>query len=382
MRPFSRYLLLAIASATLLKLYLALASAGSLDTAGFLDHLQKIRALGVGAYRVRGAFDNPFNSPPPMIHVIRFWGWLADTSGLPFRFWLRLPSVLADVGSFFLVARWLAKLWPDRNHFGVLLCLALCPTAIIISGYHGNTDSVMIFLVLLCLYTMEQPWIAGTVFGLALCVKMVPLIFVPVILLYLTTWSKRFIFVIIAALIFLGCSLPYLFQDPKAILSTVLGYSSIYGAWGWSQLAVIVSSKPTYLHAKFDVQGGHAIFAGILKVVAMVMLIGASVWLNRAKAKSNLLLQGGLLTTIFLFMTPGYGTQYLIWLVPFVAAIGLRATALYYLTSGVIVVREYACVAFALCSAPVLGVLLGLICWLSLLAVLQTYRRQLKAPEH
>jgi 4-hydroxybenzoate polyprenyltransferase len=119
-----------------------------------------------------------------------------------------------------------------------------------------------------------------------------------------------------------------------------------------------------------------------LKVVAMVMLIGASVWLNRAKAKSNLLLQGGLLTTIFLFMTPGYGTQYLIWLVPFVAAIGLRATALYYLTSGVIVVREYACVAFALCSAPVLGVLLGLICWLSLLAVLQTYRRQLKAPEH
>ena len=89
-----RWLWVALAFATLIKLYLALYTHGSLDVAGFRDHMDKIHELGVGAYRVRGAFDNPFNSPPPMIHVIKFWGWLSQFA--PFGFWLRLPGILAD----------------------------------------------------------------------------------------------------------------------------------------------------------------------------------------------------------------------------------------------------------------------------------------------
>ena len=378
MKPLDRSLVIALVCTTLLKLYLALAPEGSLDTAGFLDHLHKIRALGVDAYHVRGVFDNPFNSPPAMIHVIRFWGWLADTSGIPFRFWLRLPSVLSDVGSFLLVARWLTKLWPNKNHVGVLMCLVLCPTAILISGYHGNTDSVMIFLILLSIYLVETTWIAGLLFGLALCVKAVPLAFVPAIFLYLPTWRKRFIFFGIAILIFVICSLPYLAQDPKAILSTVFGYSSIYGKWGWTQLAVIIFPDPTYLHGRFDVQGPHATFARILKLVTMVLIVGVSVWLNRAKSKPSLFIQCGLMTTILLFMAPGFGPQYLVWLVPFVVALGLRTTLLYYVTSGFLVIGQYACEAFASCFPLVLRLLIGFLCWLSLVAMILAYRRALK----
>jgi len=377
-KDFERALVIALGCATLLKFYLALAPEGSLDTAGFLDHLQKIRSLGVGAYLVRGAFNNPFNSPPAMIHVIRLWGWLADTSGIPFRFWLRLPSILADVGSFFLVARWLTKLWPNKKHGGVLMCLALCPTAILISGYHGNTDSVMIFLVLLSLYSVETPWLAGVVFGLALCVKVVPLVFVPTILLYLQSWSKRLIFFGVAGLIIVICSLPYLAQDPKAILTAVFGYSSVYGHWGWTQLAVIISPNPTYLHGRFDVQGSHAIFARILKLMILVSIVGISFWLNHPKPKANLFTQCGLMTAILLFMVPGFGVQYLIWLVPFVVALGLRIAVLYYVTSGLIMIEEYACVAFASCLSPVIGLLLGFFCWLSVLAIILAYRRELQ----
>ncbi len=378
MKPSKRALAIALGCATLLKLYLALAPEGSLDTAGFLDHLQKIRSLGVGAYLVRGAFNNPFNSPPAMIHAIRLWGWLADTTGIPFRFWLRLPSVLADLGSFFLVARWLTKLWPNKNHGGVLMCLALCPTAILISGYHGNTDSVMIFLVLLSLYSTETPWLAGVVFGLALCVKVVPLVFVPAIFLYLPGWSKRLIFFGVAGLVFVVCSLPYLAQDPKAILTAVFGYSSVYGHWGWTQLAVIISPNPTYLHGRFDVQGSHAIFARMLKLMTMVLIVGVSAWLNRPKPKASLFIQCGLVTAILLFMAPGFGVQYLVWLVPFVVALGLRAAMIYYITSGLIMINEYSCVAFAPCLSPVIGLLLGFLCWLSLVAIILAYRRELQ----
>jgi len=378
MKSIDRTLLIALVCATLLKIYLALAPAGSLDTAGFLDHLQKIRALGVGAYRVRGAFNNPFNSPPAMIHVIRLWGWLADNIGIPFRFWLRLPSVLADVGTVLLVSRWLTKLSPARTHRGVLMCLILCPTAILISGYHGNTDSVMIFLVLLSLYLVESTWIAGLVFGLALCVKIVPLAFAPAILLYLPSWRKRFIFFGMAVLIFVICSLPYLVQDPGPILSTVFGYSSIYGKWGWTFLAVMVSPNPTYLHGIFDVQGSHAMFAMVLKIVTMLSIVGISVWLNRRKSKPNIFIQVGLITAILLFMTPGFGPQYLIWLVPFVAALSLRTIFWYYLTSSLVVIGEYTCDAFDTCLPLVVRPLIGFVCWLSLVAIILAYRRELQ----
>jgi hypothetical protein len=45
-----RWLWVALAFATLIKLYLALYTHGSLDVAGFRDHLDKIHELGVGAY--------------------------------------------------------------------------------------------------------------------------------------------------------------------------------------------------------------------------------------------------------------------------------------------------------------------------------------------
>lgn len=376
MKPINRSLLSALAGATLLKLYLAATSAGSLDAAGFLDHLHKIRALGVGAYSVRGAFNNPFNSPPAMIHAIRLWGWLADSSGIPFRFWLRLPSIMADIGSFILLARWLPNLWPDRNHNAGLMCYVLCPTAILVSGYHGNTDSIMIFLVLLCLSSVQTPWFAGVAFGLALCIKAVPLMFLPAILFYLTGWTKRLVFFGLAALTFVACSLPYLLQSPKVILTSVFGYSSIYGHWGWTQLAVILFPSTTYLHGRFDVQGYHATFARVLKVVTIALIIGVSAWLNHAKSKPSLLIQSGLVTAMFLFMTPGYGTQYLIWLVPFVVALGPRPAVLYYLTSGVLAI-EGACLAFGCGYSPVLGLLLGLVCWLSLVPIILTYRREL-----
>ena len=373
-----RAVVIALSFATVLKLYLALASAGSLDTAAFLDHLQKIRSLGVGAYLVRGAFNNPFNSPPPMIHVIRLWGWLADTTGIPFRFWLRFPSAMADLGSFFLVFRWLTRLWPTRDHASALLSLALCPAAILISGYHGNTDSIMIFLVLMALYTVDNTWLAGLIFGLAICVKVVPLIFVPAIFFYLASWNKRLIFFGLAALVFVFCSLPYLVQDPKATLTTVFAYSSLYGHWGWTQLALIISPNRTYLHGRFDVQGSHAIFAWILKLVTLVLVVGVSVWLNRFRPKTSLFIQCGLLAAIFLFMASGFGVQYLVWLVPFVVALGLRTSMLYYITSGLIMINQYACDAFAACFSPVVGMLLGFLCWLSLVPVILAYRREVQ----
>src|SRR4030095_6459873 len=150
---------------------------------------------------------------PPMIYVIRFWGWLADVSGLPFRFWLRVPSILADIGAVLLLARWLPRSWPDRRHLPVLLAMALCPVSVLISGYHGTTDPTMIFFILLSLYLLEvsaPAWIAGILFGLSVCIKVVPLALVPLLFLYIRGMRQRVGFFAAAAVTFAVFSMPFL----------------------------------------------------------------------------------------------------------------------------------------------------------------------------
>jgi hypothetical protein len=282
------------------------------------------------------------------------------------------------------MARWLTKLWPGKDRLAALLALALCPTAILISGYHGNTDSVMIFLVLLYLYLIEleeRAWLAGFVFGLALCVKVVPLAFAPLIFFYLRSWQRRVWFFVAATLTFVSCSMPYLWQDPQAVRDMVFGYSSIYGHWGWSLLAMLTfPSPPTYLHGNFDVQGSHEVFARILKYATLLIITVVPFLLNR-RQRPNLILQAGLITAVVLFMAPGFGSQYLIWLVPFVAALRLRSFLIYYSASSAYLACVYICFAFGRCAPPAVTVLLSLLCWLAVLTLLLDFKRAMKTND-
>src|SRR5882762_11014615 len=168
-RIAKRLVIFSIGLATLLKLYLAATTTGTLDVAGFTDQLEKIRAFGgIGVYYVRGAFNNPFNHPPFMIHLLKLLGFLSDSTGISFRFWLRLLPSLADIGSLIVIWMMPVTLTSQRLGWGSLLLLALSPTSIIISGYHGNTDPIFIFFVLLAIFLLEarqQTLLAGFAFG-------------------------------------------------------------------------------------------------------------------------------------------------------------------------------------------------------------------------
>jgi hypothetical protein len=376
-----RTLILVLAFATAIKLSLALFTQGSFDLLLYKGHLLKIQELGVGAYRAEGFYFNPFNHPPLMIHLLRFWGWLSQF-GLAFGFWLRLPSVLADVGSVFLVWHWLGEL--KRENPWVLLALVLCPASILISGFHGNTDSLMIFLLLLSIYLVEKEsrW-AGVVFGLSVGIKVMPLIFAPAIFFHLPL-RKRFEFFGLAGGIFLICSLPYVVQDPSGVWSAVFGYTSVYGGWGWTLLAhLFFPQPPTYVHSHGDVhygvQGAHAVFAQILKWLTIALAIAVPFWLRR----ESLFVQCGFITAIVLFFAPGFGYQYLVWLVPFVTVLGLRETLAYYATTAIYLFTVYVCYAERFCPNPLYLTLMSLACWLSILFVLVIWirheRQSLKA---
>src|SRR5882724_7415941 len=118
--------------------------------------------------------------------------------------------------------------------------MVACPASIMISGYHGNTDSVMILFLLASVFllnTTNHSWVAGMAFGMSLNIKVAPLIFIPVTFFYLPTLQQRAKFFGAAIIVFVVGSLSYIAQDPKVIARVVFGYGSLYGNWGWTWFA-------------------------------------------------------------------------------------------------------------------------------------------------
>jgi uncharacterized membrane protein len=286
---------------------------------------------------------------------------------------------MADIGSLFLVASLLNNR-STKTKFALLLMLALCPASIMISGFHGNSDPVMIFCVLLSIYLLEKqkaPVLSGLVFGLALSVKVVPLIFVPAFLLYLSTFRARAIFIVTAVAVFVLGAIPYVLMDPRIIAVKVFGYSSYYGVWGWTRFLSTVlgqtsSSHPSGVHATLNVAG---------KILLLVSICALCFWMNNRKERPSLFIQCGVVTFLFMVLTPGFGIQYLSWCIPFVLVLGIWPALIFYLTSAVFLFIDYHCwawwpnqPAYCLTKIPSLA---GLLCWISTVVVVMIYRRML-----
>src|SRR5262249_10114447 len=132
------------------KAFISLKTYGTNDVLAWRAFLWYLEVSGpIPLYRDVSLFIHP----PFMIHMLRLWGWLATMTSIPFEFWLRLPAILADGGSLWLTFKLLQLQRKARP--AALLLLALAPASVMISGFHGNTDPVMVLFVLLSIYLIE-----------------------------------------------------------------------------------------------------------------------------------------------------------------------------------------------------------------------------------
>ncbi len=332
--------------------------------------------LGEKQYRVER-----FNHPPFMVHALRAGGIAAAVSGIPFRVWLRVTSAIADTGILLIV--WGILGTGNPLSLSRLLPVALSPVLILVSGFHGNTDSMMIFFLLLSIHLIQtgrSGWQAGAALGMAANIKVVPLIFVSVILLYLPTTRRRVEFALSAAGIWLAGSMPYLAQDPALVIRSVFGYnSSGSGYWGLPAVASLISNDALKAYMTF---GKPLAFAAVL-----VASWGVHVWVRRA----SLFAQCAFIGFLFLFMLSAFGPQYLVWLVPWSAALPWRKVRWHYALSSVFLCAFYGAwsrgswyiVNFMETAAPrpsreALVAILAFACWASVGAMVIVCGKQLR----
>jgi hypothetical protein len=102
--------------------------------------------------------------------------------------------------------------------------------------------------------------------------------------------------------------------------------------------------------------------------------------MNWGPRRPPLFIQGGSAAFLFLAVTPGFGVQYLAWLVPWVVGGGRSATLMYYTASGLFLVVVYDFWAqefpWRLADSVAVGnwrgwiIGLELVCWAAVLVVL------------
>jgi hypothetical protein len=242
----------------------------------------------------------------------------SEATGLPFAFLVKLAPIAADV--------WLAIMVLRTAGASAGLVYALHPIAVLISGYHGQFDSLMLAPTFLA-WRIFETWHGwgrvlggGLAMGVGVWFKPVPLVLLPVLLPRLATWRERSLFAALAvAPAGLG-TLPYLLRWPEDVAVNFLGYSSWFGQWGYPVVWMLVEylrdhTIPWWLPDPRFVSEPLQFMFAVGRWVLLAIL--ATVWVVTFRRSESSLRSIVATFSAFYFATVGFGLQYLLWIVPF-----------------------------------------------------------------
>jgi hypothetical protein len=239
---------------------------------------------------------------------------LFQRNGFTFPFFLRLPSILCDFGVLLLLLR-------NRREFSLstlsLTVLALCPVTLMISGFHGNTDSVMVMLLVLAAYSCfrENPIACGLLLALSCQIKIIPLLVLPIFACFWYARRATLRFVIPFTAAYLLCLLPVV-AFPFIFFKHVLAYGSIWGLWGISFWLRLTGVHDFCLVGYHDLPFAENLVGTALKASIVGCVIALS-WRRRHLSGCELLRTIAYAWIAFFILAPGSAPQYLAWPIPF-----------------------------------------------------------------
>jgi len=257
---------------------------------------------------------NRFPYLPFQMYWAAIAAYIANFTGVAFVKIIRLAPILADAAVAVLLYKKISeKDAPEKAFFAALL-FALNPVSVFVSAYHGQFDAVPAFLTLAALYTVNTPWIAGSLLGLGIYTKSWPVLAFPNLINGKKHWVSWIKIGFMASAIPLGSVLVYAVAyrvSPWLVLERALGYNWGMGIWGYTYIirAVQVAFPPIAPLYHFFLQNGRYLTLGLLGLV----------WVLKGRKLSPI---DGFLTTLVAFfaVTHAFSIQYLAWLIPFAVA--------------------------------------------------------------
>jgi hypothetical protein len=312
--------------ALLLKLAIAYNTFGTNDVATFYMFARSLNDRGLEwTYRNGFVFFSnfpAFNHPPLTAYYLRGiyalteQRWCQDI-GIHFPFLLRLPGIIAD----FLVIVVLLRI--SRTDLRIptwaLALFALSPVSLMVSGFHGNTDAVMVMFLLtaawMCL--KRRPVWCGLFFALACQIKIIPLLLVPIVFFFWLARQAALRFAISFVLLSVTMWIQPLIKFPTLFLKNVLSYGSYWGGWGITYWLRLTHWRQFDGTGFFNLPPAAALVASFLKagIVSAVLVIG---WRRRCLCEGAVINSIAYAWIVFFVFSPGVCPQYMVWLAPFI----------------------------------------------------------------
>jgi hypothetical protein len=336
----TRLIILATLFSTGLKFWWAAASDGSNDVMLFYLYARAIQEKGL-----LGMYGPVLFNHTPLV------GWFAGAiyemtggAGRGFAFWLRAPGIVADLVTV------LSLLWLRRKTgvppWWVLALFALSPVSLMVTGYHGNVDPLLVCALTLavCCCVGGRPGWSGFALGMACQVKVIALFAAPALAFWWWEQKRARPFIVAAAVTVLaGWSWP-LMNIPATFLNNVIAYPSYWGAWGIT-MGLSTPGAPAFRPNGLDpLTPTQVLIATSLKI----LIIGtafAIAWARRRSEPREVFSTLALSWLVFFAFAPGFGQQYLIWLAPFAAVASPRWFLALTVASSIFLFRFYSVIS-------------------------------------
>ena len=315
------WVLTAALVAFVLKLVIASNTLGTNDVITFYEFARSLHQHGL-----QWTYQNDisFNHPPLTAYYLRAIYQLDHLPffreyGLSFPFLLRLPGILADLVTLAIVL-W-AAVRDSRIYIPTwaLVLFALSPVSLMVTGFHGNTDPVMVmFLVLAAAAALRsRPVLAGIMLALSCQIKIIPLLFVPIFLFFFLARKKTAPFVVPLVVTSIVLWIEPLTRFPALFIKNVLSYGSFWGIWGisyWLRLTNLPQFGVVTFH---DFPPLESLVVTALKGVIVAAVLSIA-WRRRNLDERALLDSVAYAWIVFFIFSPGVCVQYMIWLAPFI----------------------------------------------------------------
>ncbi|KRE94656.1 hypothetical protein ASG76_09590 [Nocardioides sp. Soil774] len=323
----------AAVAATAVKLYLAATTSGTNDIVYWTQFAAGVREFGpIGIYGE--AFEAPYNHPP-------LAGWflelvnLGQRAGLGLPLLIRAPACLADAMTCWLVFRLLNERSSTLGAGAAAVGLVWSPALLVISGFHGNTDPVFVALTVASFFLLARrgrSLASGVCLGLAVSIKLVPVVAVPwmMLLAYRRGAAALVRFAIGGALVFALLWVPVLVLNGGPFLESVVGYRGIWlREWGLAEL--VEQAGYPRLDVWLNAHGSWVVAAAAMVPLALTPL---------RRPHEEAVGLGMTLVTMLVF-TPAFGMQYLTWALAAAYLVSIRTGWTYNVAASLLVLSVY-----------------------------------------
>jgi len=304
-----------------LKLVIALNTYGSTDVVLFHVFAKSLSANGLEwTYQ----HSNLFNHPPLVAYYLKLIFQLDHQkvlreSGFTFPVLLRLPGIVAD----FIVVMVLLEVSNSNPEFRIprwaLALLALSPVSLMVSGFHGNTDPIMVMFLVLAAYAClrDKPALSGLFLALSCQIKIVPLLLVPIFFFFWFHRRKVASFLFLFVLIFVSLWSYPLVKFPVVFAKNVLSYSGCWGVWGITYWLRLTGLQKFGVVGFFNLPVFEYIVINALKLVVIIAVLTIA-WRRRKLDARQLFDSVAYSWIVFFVFSPCVCAQYMVWFAPFV----------------------------------------------------------------